>query len=276
MLVRLLAISSICLLLTVYHRGVNRIGIVIPTKFEREEYLLECINSIRDAGEAFIMLVVPQNPIMERRFLDLVDNIMIEEPGGNLASKINAALWQLPISCQFVTWLGDDDLLTANSLDRSLNAFRNHPEIGLVYGSCGYIDAKGHKIGQNPSGTWAQHLMSFGPFLIPQPGSLWRRRAFESIGGLDDSFHLAFDHDLFLRLRKHSRAMFINKTQAQFRWHADSLSVSRRWQSVMEASRARRKHYKNYMLPVMLPWELIVIMATKLAGDFVSWRTLKN
>lgn len=254
----------------------KRIGIVIPTKFEREEYLLECIKSIRDAGDAFILLLAPENPVKEERFLALVDKVTIQETGGSLASKINAAFRQLPSSCKFVTWLGDDDLLTANSLDRSLHAFRNHPEIDLVYGSCDYIDAKGRKIGQNQSGTWAQRLMYFGPFLIPQPGSLWRRSAFDLIGGLDGSFHLAFDHDLFLRLTKHSRAMFINSTQAEFRWHAGSLSVSRRWQSVMEASRARRKHYRNFVLPLMLIWEPIVIIATKLAGDFVSWRTLKN
>ena len=135
----------------------------------------------------------------------------------------------MPSDCDFIGWLGDDDLLTPKSLERAVKALQENPQVGLVYGSCDYINAEGKKIGQNPSGSWAKKLMTFGPFLIPQPGSLWRREAFQAIGGMDDSFDLAFDHDLFLRLTKHSRAMFIDNTQAAFRWHSESLSVGRRW-----------------------------------------------
>ena len=248
-----------------------KIGIVIPTIFERPEYLFEAIKSIRSAGDAHILLSAPDSALKEP-YLELVDEHRAELPEGNLAAKINHALGQLPSDCEFIGWLGDDDLLTPKSLERASAAFENNQEIGLVYGSCDYIDSQGNKIGHNPSGEWAKKLLHFGPFLIPQPGSLWKRETFQAIGGIDDQFAMAFDHDLFLRLSKHSKAMFIDNTQASFRWHPNSLSVGRRWQSVTEASRVRKKHYSKLLLPVMLIWEPLVVIATKLAGDFVSWR----
>lgn len=254
----------------------SKVGVVIPTIFDRPNYLADSVLSARKAGDVHILLVAPDNPEMTAAYSQLVDECRREKVHGHLSAKINQAIRQLPEDCEFITWLGDDDLLTPDSLRRAVSTLSQNPKVAVVFGSCDYIDAQGQKIGGNPSGNWAKHLMFYGPFLIPQPGSVWRRSAFESIGGLDESFQLAFDHDMFLRLSKYSGAMFINKTQAEFRWHAGSLSVNRRWQSVIEASRARRKHYKSFILPLILIWEPVVIIATKLAGDFVSWRTLKN
>lgn len=250
----------------------TKVGIVIPTIFERPKYLFEAITSIRNAGDAYILLSTPNNSEMVSKYIHLVDEHQIEKPAGNLASKINHALGQLPAECSFITWLGDDDLLTPKSLERAVSALEENLEIALVYGSCDYINAEGEKIGQNPSGEWAKNLLRFGPFLIPQPGSVWRRSTFEAIGGIDDSFDLAFDHDLFLRLQKHTDSKYLNTTQACFRWHTGSLSVNSRWQSVTEASRVRLKHYNPFIKPLMIVWEPLVVLATKLAGDFVSWK----
>ena len=254
----------------------SKVGIVIPTIFERPEYLFEAIKSIRTAGDAYVLLSTPDNPEMASKYIHLVDEHVLEQTGGNLASKINHALNELPADCEFIGWLGDDDLLTPNSIQRAVSALQENPELALVYGSCDYIDASGKKIGQNPSGSWAKKLMLFGPFLIPQPGSVWRRSAFKAIGGIDDRFGLAFDHDLFLRLTKHSGAKFLGVTQAAFRWHEGSLSVGKRWTSVLEASSVRRKQYKPIIRPMMFLWEPLVILATKFAGDFVTLRVSRR
>lgn len=254
----------------------SKVGIVIPTIFERPEYLFEAIASIRSAGDAYILLSTPDEPEMISKYIDIVDEQQLELTSGNLASKINRALGQLPSDCEFIAWLGDDDLLTPESLDRAVKVLRENPETGLVYGACDYINADGGKIGRNPSGEWAKTLMHFGPFLIPQPGSVWRRSAFEEIGGIDESFDLAFDHELFLRLEKNFDSQFLGVTQAAFRWHSGSLSVSRRWKSVQEASRARKKHYSKWVKPLTYFWEPFVMVATKFAGQFVSWKTLRK
>lgn len=250
----------------------SKVGIIIPTIFERPEYLFEAIESIRTAGDAYILLSSPDNPEMVSRYIQHVDEHVLERPDGCLASKINDALNKLPPDCVFIGWLSDDDLLTPKSIQRAVSALQKNPEFALVYGSCDYIDPAGQKIGRNPSGNWAKGLMHFGPFLIPQPGSLWRRDKFEQVGGLDTRYGLAFDHDLFIRLNKEFGSVFIPETQACFRWHPGSLSVKNRRKSVKEASMIRRSNYRGIARVVLIPWESVVRIATRGAGQLLSIR----
>jgi GT2 family glycosyltransferase len=113
-------------------------------------------------------------------------------------------------------------------------------------------------------------LLSFGPQLIPQPGALYRRDAFEKVGGLSDKYGWAFDFELFLSLSKIGKAVYLPKVLAQFRWHPGSLSVSRRRESVNEASAVRKSHLPKSLRAFSEIWEWPVRQATYLAGIRVS------
>lgn len=246
-----------------------KLGVVIPTIFERPEYLPLAIASIRDSTDAYILLSSPQSSEVEK-YLHLVDQ-WLGEPPGNLALKIDHALKALPSEIPFFTWLGDDDLITA-AVNDSIELLEKDKDISLVYGSCDYINPEGIKIGQNPSGGWATKLMHFGPFLIPQPGSIWRRDAFETIGGIPTEMDMAFDFDLFMTIKQTGKLEFLNKTTASFRWHSGSLSASRRGKSVLEAHKVRTKHYKGPAKILWPLWEWAVVSATFIAGRLVSLR----
>ena len=193
------------------------------------------------------------------------------EPG--LAKKLDLLLRELSQDCDIIGWLGDDDLLTEGSIAQSVAAFAKDSAVVMTYGGCDYIDAHGDVIFTNRSGEWASKFLRFGPQLIPQPGSLMRRSAFERTNGLRNEFALAFDFDLFLQLKNLDKFAFLNKTLAQFRWHPNSLSVKRRMRSATEASRVRRRHYKGLEKLFWWLWEPFVILATWAAGKLVSLRT---
>jgi hypothetical protein len=198
---------------------------------------------------------------------------LLEEPKtGSLSEKLSLALHSFPDNIDLVTWIGDDDLLAEGSLNFLEKKFRNDGDLSLIYGACDYIDSNGNKIGQNKSGPWSLGLAKLGPFLAPQPGSLFRRPAFEAIGGLDSKLKLAFDFDLFMGLNKHGKAKYVNKTLASFRWHQDSLSVGQRKISVKEASTVRTKHASPWLRPLLAITNPLVEIATFLAGSFVNWR----
>jgi len=253
-----------------------RIGVVIPTIFSRPEYLPLAARSLRSAGNSHILLSSPelheeQLKLVEGLKLEgLIDQHFIETPGLPLAEKINEALRALPTDCTLIGWLGDDDLLTQNSLSVASAKLEAHPEAVMVYGGVDYIDKDGKVLFTNPSSKFHEKLLRFGPQLIPQPGALWRRDSFERAGGLSGEFNLAFDFDLFLKLSNEGRLLHIDQTLAQFRWHPDSLSVKKRWVSVSEASRVRRKHYRGVMRLLWPLWEPGVMVATWLAGKLVS------
>ena len=142
----------------------------------------------------------------------------------------------------------------------------------MAFGACDYIDTEGHVVWINKSGQWAALLLRVGPDLIPQPGALFRRAAFEAVGGLQSNLGWAFDFDLFIRLSKVGKLKYIDKTLAQFRWHPESLSVEHRKKSVAEASQIRVSHLPPLLRPISFLWEYPVQQATLVAGNRLTKR----
>jgi hypothetical protein len=248
----------------------EKVGIVVPTIGQRPEYLPLALRSIREAGNAYVLLVGNKG-FDASSFLaqGLIDQYLDEQDPG-LASKINFGFRSLPQEIKYINWLGDDDLLTKGSLDISLERITREDQPVLVYGGCEYIDPKGQHLFTNKSGAWAVPLLRFGPQLIPQPGALYRRDAFEKVGGLSQEFGWAFDFELFLSLSKIGKAVYVPEVLAKFRWHPGSLSVSRRAESVKEASKVRISHLPKALKPISFVWEYPVRIATYLAGMRVS------
>ncbi len=254
-----------------------KIGFVIPTAYNRPEYLPLAYKSIKSqAGDFQLELFVgcPENKIEAVSKALPNDAVVIPEstsPG--LAAKLDGLLKALPGDCDYIAWLGDDDLLTPGSLQTAVAAMEADSSVSMVYGGCDYIDANGKIIFNNPSSQFAATLLNFGPQLIPQPGSLMRAGSFRATGGLSNEFALAFDFDLFLKLKAQGTLVHVPKTLAQFRWHPTSLSVKRRMKSALEASRVRRSHYSGLAKILWVLWEPFVVIATWAAGKLVSIRT---
>ena len=250
----------------------KRIGVVVPTRFSRSDSLRQSLEAIQKAGDAYVILMGPNVEANSKDYEGLFDELLDEPKTGKLSEKLSFALSSFPENIDVITWIGDDDLLAAGSLEALEKEFRNDEDLSLMFGACDYIDSNGKKIGVNKSGSWALGLSKIGPFLAPQPGSLFRRHSFEAIGGLDSSLKLAFDFDLFLGLSRHGKAKYISKTLASFRWHQDSLSVGQRKTSVREASIVRIKHASPWLRTLLIITNPLVEVATYLAGSFVNRR----
>lgn len=253
----------------------KRVGIVVPTLGTRPAFLHSSLVSIRAAGEAHVCLVAPKNfdssNLVEAGLVDQ----LVDDPGSGLPGAINQGINELPDHIEYVNWLGDDDLLAKGKLGELVATLDSSPSTVLVYGSCNYVNAKGEVVWRNRSGRWASALLHFGPDLIPQPGALFRRSAFEKVAGLSTVFDWAFDFDLLLKLKRIGRLKFVNKTLASFRWHPDSLSVGQRTNSVAEASRVRISHLPKFLRGISPLWELPVRKATLIAGNRLSARTTR-
>jgi hypothetical protein len=249
-----------------------KIGIVVPTLGRRPIYLNECLVSVRRAGDVHICIVAPEGLDLSNLLdVGLIDQV-IEDPRLGLAAAIDAGLRGVPSDISYVNWIGDDDLLAENSLDLTSHFLDSHPDVDLVFGSCRYIDEFGRLIWTNRSGSWAKPLMRFGPCLVPQPGSLFRRSKYIEVGGLDPRYKWAFDFDLFIKISKTGKLAYLPKVLAAFRWHPGSLSVGGREGSVREASSIRRRHLPVWLRCVAPIWEIPVQIATQLAGKLISLR----
>ena len=248
-------------------------GIVVPTLGLRSEYLEQCLRSIRAAGDCHICIVVPQDIDLSKIDSEGLMDQRVNDPRDGLAKAIDLGLRSLPNSIEYINWLGDDDLLAPSSLNKASQYLDAHRDAIMVFGSCDYIDSDAHVLWKNVSGQWAVPLLRCGPCLIPQPGALFRAKAYQQVGGLRSDFKWAFDFELFIRFSKIGSIRYMPQTLASFRWHSDSLSVGGRQGSVLEASRARSIHLPVILRYFSFIWELPVRFVTKYAGIVIGLPT---
>ena len=253
------------------NRESTHVGIVVPTLGTRPDYLQECVTSIREAGEAFIAVVRPRSATIEPEVINIVDTV-VDDPGIGLSAAINTGIRALPEAVDFVSWLGDDDRLVPDTL-RHVVSELERTGAAAVFGQCRYIDGDGRLLWLNKSGRWAVPLMLCGPQLVPQPGSLFRRREFDAFGGLDETRRWAFDLEMFLQLRRRPGGLrYVSRPLAEFRWHEGSLSVGGRAGSVNEASEIRRRHLKPPLRQMSVLWEPALRRVILWAGERMNRR----
>jgi len=246
------------------------VGVVVPTIGERPQYLESTLKSIREAGESYIVMVGREGfdggPFQTAGLVDLY----LDEDDSSVPNKINQGFRALPENIEYITWIGDDDLLATGALEIAIKALNKPEKPVLVFGHCQYIDSDGKDVLVKRSGSWAVPLLRFGPQLIPQPSAFFRRDVFEKLGGLSDKFQFAFDFDLFLKLSKSGKAVFIDQILSSHRWHKTSLTYSRRWESVREASRVRVSNMPVFVRVIAFLWEYPIMAVTYLAGATLS------
>jgi GT2 family glycosyltransferase len=246
------------------------VGVVVPTIGERPQYLDSTLKSIREAGDSYIVLVGRKGfDPTSYQSAGLVD-LYIDELEKSVPKKINQGFRALPENIEYITWIGDDDLLSPGSLSVAVSALTKPEKPVFVFGHCQYIDSEGNDVLVKRSGSWAVPLLRFGPQLIPQPSAVFRRDGFERVGGLSDKFAFAFDFDLFLKLSKLGKAVFVDQILSSHRWHATSLTYSRRWDSVKEASAVRVSNLLPLLRVLSLLWEIPIMLITYLAGNILS------
>jgi hypothetical protein len=246
------------------------VGVVVPTIGQRPQYIESTLRSIRQAGDTHIVLVGRED-FNGKVFADsgLVD-LYVDEDGPSLPGKINQGFRALPKDIEYITWVGDDDLLSPGALLKAVAVLEKPEKPVLVFGHCQYIDSEGKDVLVKRTGSWAVPLLRFGPQLIPQPSAVFRRDAFEKVGGLSHKYGFAFDFDLFLKLTKLGKSVFIDEITSSHRWHSTSLTYSRRWDSVTEASAVRVSNLSAYIRVISPIWETPVMLLTYIAGLVLS------
>lgn len=246
--------------------------IVIPTLGKRPGYLDEALASIRAQDvRSDIALVAPAGDLTLTRVAREWEAMLIPDPG-SLPAAINAGVVAGLRDHAFVTWLNDDDRLSPGSLTATTSALTRNVDAVVAFGACRYIDGRGRQLWISRAGNWAPRVLSWGPDLIPQPGMLIRASAWQRVGGLDESYRLAFDLDLLLRLRRLGRLVNVDQIVSEFRWHPDSLTVDGRETNIAESERARRSTLGPIAQKCVWMWERPVRIATRYAAGQINRR----
>ena len=114
---------------------------------------------------------------------------------------------------EIIGWLSSDDVYYDRRVVRDVvDAFRRHPEAGVVYGHAVLID----EVGLQLNAEWVPPMDVLGrqpPMQIYQPAAFVRRSAIDE-SFVDESFDIAMDTELWLRIREAHRLVRLDRILA--------------------------------------------------------------
>lgn len=245
----------------------NSVLIVLPTLGQRIEYLQKTLKSIE--SQSFkgydLVLIYPFGNKAVAKLAKQHGALSVDDPGG-LSAALNSGIAEAKPHHKYISWIGDDDLLTEESLELATKALEDNPKSPVAFGNCSYIDDKDRVLFVSKAGKIAPWLMTWGPNLLPCPGSLFRKDSILAVGGFDESNKYSMDLDIFLRLKRIGDFTYINVTLAAFRWHNDSMSVASRDKATKEAENVKRK----YIHPILRPFTPVVFLPLRAASRLAA------
>ncbi len=125
-----------------------------------------------------------------------------------------------------LTWLNADDVLLPGTVRRAVEAFEREPRLGFVYGDCRIVEGGGELLTWRAPRRLTLRSLEAGSS-IPQPGAFVARWALERVGLLDESFELAMDVELWLRLLAAGVPnRSVGRVVSEFELHLGSKTVS--------------------------------------------------
>jgi glycosyltransferase involved in cell wall biosynthesis len=145
-----------------------------------------------------------------------------------------------------------DDVAHPDRLSRQLKIIESRPDIALIGTLCNGIDASGRVV--RPRDRWRLvRRSSYVPF--PHGSAMFRREAFDAVGGYDEKAVRAEDQDLFSRMAAKGRVVTLPDILYSYRYHSNNATLLNGQLAVNE------NHSQNgnalaafYMLGAMRLW----------------------
>ena len=143
---------------------------------------------------------------------------------------------------QILAWLNSDDTYEPGAVSAAVKYLSDHPDVGMVYGDCNFINDEGRVIGKFGSAQTDYRLLRRGYVHIPQQTMFFRAEWWKQVGPLDPSFYFAMDYDLWTRLAARTELRYVPQTWANFRLHTTGKTIAaddRCWPEMI------RVHYRD-------------------------------
>lgn len=220
------------------------VTVAVPS-FNQGRYLNDALESIfaqSVAVEVFVMDGGSTDNSVEviKKWAPLLAGWRSEADDGQ-AVAINEAVAQG--SAPYVCWLNSDDWLLDGGLQTLIAPLQAEPEVAFAYGRAWNVSDPSGKVAPVWVRPFDQRAMAVR-CLVSQPATLIRRSAWERVGGLDESLHMAMDYDLWWRLfNAFGEPCFVDCYVAVNRDHDQTKTNAARRLHYQEAMSVVRRHY---------------------------------
>lgn len=205
------------------------ITLVTPV-YNQSDYLEATMRSVlRQSYHALEYIVIDDGSHDES--LSVAERVAQEFPGRvtvltqtniGQAATLNRG-WSLARG-KYLGYLSSDDLIYPGALDELVRLLELNDDVVCVFPDSDLIDSHGGVIKQNVCRTFSLEELVVRQECYIGPGALFRRDAFDNVGGWDVGLKLAPDREFWIRLAGQGRVEFLSETLAGYRLHPKSIS----------------------------------------------------
>lgn len=126
---------------------------------------------------------------------------------------------------EIVAWLNSDDTYLPGAIQAAVAALEANPDAGLVYGDVLAVDGRGRPTKRLRYANFELvDLLQF--HIIGQPAVFMRRGILEQAGYLNDAFHMLLDHQLWIRMARLARMVYVPQLWATARFHEQAKNLA--------------------------------------------------
>lgn len=221
-----------------HNPGQPAISIVLPV-YNGEKYLENCLQSIdRQAFGDYELLIgddgsTDETPQIIRRHADTRWQYIRHEQNLGLFGNLNYLI--ASTRAPLIRFLCQDDILETNCLAEEVTFFAEHPDVGMFFNKYHVIDEKEVVVGRSPIDdlpiVMPPHVsLQYYYYYGCLPGNLSTacisRKALEQLGAFDESYQVAGDFEMWVRICKQFNMGVLHKYLVKLRNHTHQLSRS--------------------------------------------------
>lgn len=223
---------------------VPRITVITPS-YNQAQFIEDTLRSVLDQGYPNLEYIVIDGGSTDgsvdiiRRYADRLAYWVSEADKGQTDALIKGFKRATGDLC---CYLCSDDLLEPGALREVAEFFRTHPSADAIYGDGIWIDTEGRRIKMKKEHPFSWFIFMYDHDFIPQPSTFWRRGLYEKVGGLDPSFDLAMDADLFIRFAEVSPLIHVRRPWSRMRFYPEQKNQRLRSRSDFEDGVIRHRY----------------------------------
>ena len=224
---------------------------VVTPSLNQGRYLREAIESVRAQTHAPVEHVVVDGGSSDDTLAILGDQEglrWVSEPDRGQSHAVNKGFAMA--QGEVFGWLNADDAYEPCAVAEALDALDG---VGLVYADVTRVNddrVNPRRIRSRPSwNLWTELNDGNGVF---SPAVFFTREAFEAVGGLDESLHLAMDYDLWLKIGKRFGARHVDRVWAVQRIHDQAKTIRQYDEFWPERLTVSRRHGGRLLSPLLI------------------------
>ena len=168
---------------------------------------------------------------------------------------------------EILAWLNSDDIYFPGAVTDAVSVLVSRPEVGMVYGDADLIDDSGLTVGKFASKQTSYRQMLRGSVHIPQATTFFRADTWRTVGPLDLTLFFSFDYDLWVRISKVSRLMYVPRRWAKFRIHGAGKTIVNDDRCYPDMLRVLEREGGSW-----LSWLRLRMITRKLLYSWMPWK----